>query len=96
MTYQMRVAEDGRLIAPDELARELDLKPGDSLTIDREDGKLVLKTYLQVVREVQARVRALLPADYTGSLVDELIAERRAEARRENAELEEWVRSGKP
>lgn len=92
MTYQMRVARDGRLIPPEDLARELDLKPGDSITVDREDGKLVLKTRLQAISEIQARVRASLPPGYTGSLVDELIAERRAEGAREDAEHEEWLR----
>ena len=85
MTYQMRVAEDGRLIAPEELAQALDLKPGDSLTVVEEGGKFVLKTYGQVVREVQARMRALLPPDYAGDMVGELLAERRAAAERENA-----------
>ena len=92
MTFQMRVAEDGRLIAPEELAKALDLKPGDSLTVVEEGGRFVLKTYGQVVREVQARMRALLPPDYSGDMVGELLDDRRAEAAREDAESEAWSR----
>jgi AbrB family transcriptional regulator, stage V sporulation protein T len=92
MTYHARVTPDGQVVLPEELALELDLTPGSSLVIEREDGKLVLKSYSQVVKEVQAKFRAMLPPDYTGSLVDELIAERRAEAARENAEYDEWLR----
>lgn len=52
---------------------------------------MVLKTYDQVVREVQAEVRAMMPESRRGSLVDELIAERRDDARLENQEFERWL-----
>jgi AbrB family looped-hinge helix DNA binding protein len=86
MSYQVTMAETGQVMLPDELVREFDLKPGDSLVVEREDGRYVIKPFTQVVREVQAEFRAMLPPGYTGSLADELIAERRAEARRENAQ----------
>lgn len=91
MTYHARVTAAGAVEFPDELVRELDLAPGKSLVIEREDGKLVLKTYEQVVHEVQARFRELRGPETGESLVDELIAERRAEARRQNDELRGWL-----
>ena len=42
----------------------------------------MIKTYEQVVREVQSEFKAML-GDPRRSMVDELIAERRAEAARE-------------
>lgn len=91
MTYHAKVIAGGKIVIPAELRREFGIKDGDSLVIERDDkGGLVLKTYAQVVAEVQAEFRALLPPDYTGSLVDELLADRREAAARENAELEAW------
>ncbi|WP_346344685.1 AbrB/MazE/SpoVT family DNA-binding domain-containing protein [Sphingomonas sp. dw_22] len=82
----------GKIVIPAELRRELDIKDGDSLVIERDDqGNLVLKTYAQVVREVQAAFRAMV-GPYEGSLVDELIAERRREAAMED-EQEEALRA---
>ncbi|MBM6576678.1 AbrB/MazE/SpoVT family DNA-binding domain-containing protein [Microvirga sp. SRT01] len=90
MTYQARVTAEGQLVLPDELAEELGLRPGTVLTIAREDGKVVLKNYEQVVRDVQARFRAMLPSGDQTSIADELIADRRAEAARENADDDRW------
>lgn len=89
MTYSAKVIAGGKIVIPAELRRELGLNTGDTVVIEREDGKLVLKSYLQVVREVQAAVRErAIP--YEGSIVDELIAERRQEAAREEAEDLNW------
>nr|WP_213980204.1 AbrB/MazE/SpoVT family DNA-binding domain-containing protein [Sphingomonas sp. dw_22] len=92
MTYHAKVIAGGKIVIPAELRRELDIKDGDSLVIERDDqGNLVLKTYAQVVREVQAAFRAMV-GPYEGSLVDELIAERRREAAMED-EQEEALRA---
>lgn len=91
MTYNVKVIAGGKIVIPAELRREFGIKDGDSLVIERDEhGSMVLKTYEQVVKEVQAQFRALLPKDYTGSMVDELIADRRAEAALEDAEMEEF------
>jgi len=91
MTYHVKVIAGGKIVIPAELRREFGIKDGDSLVIERDEhGSMVLKTYEQVVKEVQAQFRALLPKDYTGSMVDELIADRRAEAALEDAEMEEF------
>ena len=49
-----------------------------------EDGRLVLERRASVLRRVQARFSAAVPRDV--SLAEELIAERREEARREAKE----------
>jgi AbrB family looped-hinge helix DNA binding protein len=92
MTYHAKVIAGGKIVIPAELRREFGIKDGDSLSIERDDkGGLVLKTYAQVVREVQAEFRAMMPRDYQGSIVDEFIAERRAEAAREDDDFERWL-----
>ncbi|EZP49327.1 AbrB/MazE/SpoVT family DNA-binding domain-containing protein [Sphingomonas sp. RIT328] len=88
MTQQARVSDGGTVVIPADIRRELGIRQGDWLTVDRnDDGAIVLKTHDQVQREVEQVFRAMrdkaLPG---GSVVDELIAERRAEAQREAKE----------
>ncbi|MEP7349790.1 MAG: AbrB/MazE/SpoVT family DNA-binding domain-containing protein [Sphingorhabdus sp.] len=83
MSYHAKLIKGGKIVIPAELRRELGFKEGERLVIEREGNSLVLKTYEQVVREVQAEVKRLI-GPYQGSIVDELIAERRAEAAAEN------------
>jgi AbrB family transcriptional regulator, stage V sporulation protein T len=83
MSYQAKMIKGGKIVIPAELRRELGFKDGDRLVIERDGNSAVLKTYEQVVREVQAEVKKLI-GPYKGSIVDELIAERRAEAAAED------------
>lgn len=82
MTYRAKIIAGGKIVIPAELRRALGFHEGDSIVIEREGDTLVLKTYAQVVREVQQTFKAMLP-DTGISMVDELIAERRREAARE-------------
>jgi AbrB family transcriptional regulator, stage V sporulation protein T len=84
MSYHAKLIKGGKIVIPAELRRELGFKEGDSLVIEREGNCAVVKTYEQVVREVQAEVKRLI-RPYKGSLVEELIAERRTEAAAEDA-----------
>jgi bifunctional DNA-binding transcriptional regulator/antitoxin component of YhaV-PrlF toxin-antitoxin module len=68
------------MVIPVELRRELGIEPGEQLVAHAEDGRLVLERRDAVLGRLQA-LFAHLPADL--SLADELIADRRAEARRE-------------
>jgi AbrB family looped-hinge helix DNA binding protein len=83
MTYQAKLIKGGKIVIPAELRRELGFADGDTLVIEREGNSVVIKTYLQVVREVQAEMKRLI-GPYEGSIVDELIADRRAEAAAED------------
>ncbi|MBD8619379.1 AbrB/MazE/SpoVT family DNA-binding domain-containing protein [Sphingomonas sp. CFBP 13728] len=89
MTYHAKVVS-GQIVLPPELRRDAGIEDGDSLVIElNPDGGLTMKTYAQVVREVQSEFRSMAkPADR--NLVDELLAERRADAVRENTEIEDW------
>ncbi len=76
MTYHAKVIAGGKIVIPAELRRELGIKDGDRLVIERnETGAITVKTYSQVVREVQALFRPLVEA---GESVDKFLVERRA------------------
>jgi len=66
---------------PVELRRQLGLQTGTDVVLDVVDGALRVRTMEQVVKDVQAMVRPYIREGV--SVVDELIAERRAEALRE-------------
>lgn len=85
MTYHAKLIKGGKIVIPAELRRELGFADGDTLVIEREGNSAVIKTYRQVVREVQEEVKRLI-GPYSGSIVDELIADRRAEAASEDRE----------
>jgi AbrB family looped-hinge helix DNA binding protein len=85
-----QMGAQGRVVIPAAARRELHLEPGDEL-IARIDGEsLVLEKRDALLRRIQAEYRA---AAGDRSLVDELIAERRRAAKREEEELEAWVKS---
>lgn len=80
---RIRIDRQGRAVIPAALRRSLDLEPGDTLAARVENGQLVLEKPDHVLARLQAEFAAAVPAGV--SLVDELIAERRAEAAREEA-----------
>jgi len=76
-----KIAEGGRVVIPAEYRRELGLKPGDEVIIRLEEGELRILTRAEAVNRAQALVERHVRRNR--SLVDELSAERRAEAKRE-------------
>lgn len=74
------VGPDGRILVPVELRRTLGLLPGTPLVARIEDDHLILERREVVLRRLQAQFEAIPP---TVSLADELIADRRREARRD-------------
>ncbi|MDI1343860.1 MAG: hypothetical protein PSV22_07160 [Pseudolabrys sp.] len=75
---------DGFVRIPQRAIAALGLKPGETLTVTVDDGEIRLMTIATATRKVQALVRQYVPEGI--SLVDELLAERRLEAARENGE----------
>lgn len=71
---------------PADLRRELEIEPGETLMAHVESRRLVLERRTEILERLRGEVRAIVPSG--GSVVDELIADRRAEARREAAEHE--------
>jgi AbrB family looped-hinge helix DNA binding protein len=73
----MKMSEGGRVVIPAEIRRELSLNDGDTVLWEFKDGVAQLTTRLSQLRQAQAMVRRCVPEGV--SLVDELIADRRAE-----------------
>ncbi len=76
---KVTVGPQGRLVIPAELRREMSISSGDVLLAAVEGQRLVLEKWESVLERVKRRF-SQIPAGV--SLADELIAERRAEARR--------------
>lgn len=77
----VRVNREGRLVIPAKLRKELRIEPGERLLARAEAGRLVLERREAIVARLQA-LFTHIPTEV--SLADELIAERRTEAAREN------------
>lgn len=78
---RVTIGQGGRLVIPAQYREALRLKKGDVVILRIEEGELRLTTPELALRRAQALVRQFIPANR--SLADELIAERRREARRE-------------
>jgi len=81
---ELRIGPQGRVVIPASMRKALGLEPGQTLVGHVEEGRLVLEPRDTMLRRVQARFAAAVPRDV--SLAEELIAERREEARREAEE----------
>jgi AbrB family looped-hinge helix DNA binding protein len=78
-SFTVRVGRQGRLVLPAELRRELHVQAGDVLMGRREDDHIVL----ELPDTIRARLRGRFRTAEGVSVVDELLAERQAEAERE-------------
>lgn len=81
-----RINENGRIVIPAEIRQKLGLNPGDTLYLTTEGDTLKIESHRARIRRIQESLRHLIPPDRL--LSDELIADRREEARRE---MEEWL-----
>jgi AbrB family looped-hinge helix DNA binding protein len=82
--YTIALGDRGRLVLPAAVRRRLHLQPGDRLIVTvNADGEVRLVSAREQARRLNGLYRDLAPGR---SLVDELIAERRAEAAREAAD----------
>ena len=80
---EVQVGAQGRLVIPAALRKALNLKPGDRLIARKEGDRLVLERRESIEKRLW-EMFSQIPKEV--SLVDELIAERRAEAQREDEE----------
>lgn len=79
---QVVLGDRGRIVLPAEVRRELGLEPGCRFRVETEnDGTLRLRPYAAIAKAGLGMFADVEPRDV--SMVDELIAERRAEAKRE-------------
>jgi AbrB family looped-hinge helix DNA binding protein len=79
--WNCRLDTSGRIVLPQPIRAEKHLNHGDELVLTLEDGAIVLRSYEEAMQKLQDSFCANIPRDKR--LVDELIAERRAEAKRE-------------
>ena len=75
-----KLGQGGRLVLPAKFRKALGVKTGDDLILSLRDGEVRIFTRRQAIRRAQGMLKHLAPGR---SLVDELIAERRAEAANE-------------
>lgn len=83
------VKSNGRILLPAEVRKALGVAEGEKLRGVVEDGELRLFTPATALSKMQKQVRELVPPGV--SLVDDLIAERRAENAREEAEVAAYL-----
>jgi AbrB family looped-hinge helix DNA binding protein len=79
--FRTKVDASGRIVIPAESRLRKQVKEGDVLVVEEDDNSVRIKTLDDAIREAQEYFRKVIPSDV--DLVDELIAERRAEAARE-------------
>ena len=77
---EVRLDPQGRLVIPAPLRHSLGFESGDSLIARMEDGRLILEKTETIKRRLKNHFAQLPPG---ASLAEELIAERREEAKRE-------------
>ena len=77
----VKLDNQGRVLIPAEVRDQLSMKPGDRLTLLVQDSEITILTFRAGIRRAQ-RIAAKYKTPGR-SLVDELIAGRRAEAERE-------------
>ncbi|AWB26038.1 AbrB/MazE/SpoVT family DNA-binding domain-containing protein (plasmid) [Methylobacterium currus] len=75
------ILEGGTLVLPADLLDELGLQDGDTVVLEVVHGELRVRPRDAVIAGIQALAREYVPDGV--SVVDELIADRRAEAARE-------------
>jgi AbrB family looped-hinge helix DNA binding protein len=79
---RLKIDSAGRIVIPAEMRAAMMVKPGDTVAARVVDGEFRIVSPKASLRRVQAIARKIIPAGV--SLVDELIADRREETRRED------------
>lgn len=78
---RLRINENGRVVIPAAFRKELGIKPGDEVILRLHDGELRISSLRSRLERARRHVRKYVKPDV--SLVDDLIAARREEAKRE-------------
>lgn len=82
MRYTSKVDSAGRVVIPAGIREKFGVKPGDAVTITATpSGRITVEPRLAVLKEAQDYFQGLAPESELWS--EELVAERRREARRE-------------
>ncbi len=76
-----RMTEGGRIVIPAPYRKALDIKPGDELIVQLDEGELRVYSRAEALKRLQDQVTRAVPEGV--SLVEELLRERKKEAARE-------------
>ena len=87
---KLKVDAQGRVVIPVEVRREFGIEPGQVVTAVVENGQLVISSFDRWLADLRALFKDV---PNRGSMVDELIADRREEVRREEEEDREWLQA---
>ena len=82
--YSVAVQENGRMVLPAELRRELGIGKGDRIVIEADGDTIVLSTPERSRRQARELFRRYVPEGRR--LADEVIADRRSEAARDRSD----------
>lgn len=86
--YHVTVDERGRVMLPAEVREKLKVRNGDRVAVSLEaDGTIEIETRDVAIRKMRGMFKHLAPKDHFAS--DDLIAERRRQARTEDREFRE-------
>ena len=77
----VKIVDGGKLVIPANFRRELGIAVGDTVIVEVAHGELRVRSRNAALANARRLMRQLVPEGV--SLVDELIAERRAEAAKE-------------
>ncbi len=79
--YHIKLGAAGRMVMPAALRNQHHMRPGDTLVVRSRNGAVEIRTREQMIKEAQDYVCSLAPPERV--LSEELIQERRLEAKRE-------------
>ncbi len=91
----VKVSQEGRIVIPAGFREKYNIHQGDELIFEDRGGELVLSSRRQRLSSIQEECFHLLTKE-SGSLADELMAERRLEARKEFNKKQGRTRNAKP
>jgi AbrB family looped-hinge helix DNA binding protein len=90
IVHRAKADAQGRVLIPADIREAMGVKPGETLILKYQDNELRVLTWDENVRQIQeSAAKYSVPGE---SSVDALIAERRAEQTKEDAEVEEYRR----
>jgi hypothetical protein len=91
--YFLVLGPKGRVLMPAEMRAAMGLEQGNVITAWLKDGEVRMHSHLHGLRKIQVDASSMAKGSVYAS--DELIAERRAEAAKDDEETVRWLRERK-